>query len=145
MATSSPFLCTRRRGPRCLIAAAGVLVALGCTDVSPPTAVATPDVTANVVVAGTAAVGGAIEDALDRVTPVLADESSAKPLQMALENLIEALAHQGTAPTMAALERAEGALNAYAVAVGPNGGDSAELDVIALALAGVRARFGTLN
>lgn len=143
MSTPSPLRCIRRMRPSRLTTVAGLLVALGCTDVEPPTAVPTPVGTANAIAVGTVAVATAIEDALDRVAPVLTDERAAKPLQMALENLIDALAGQGTTPAMAALERAEGTLNAYALAVGPDSGDVAELDVIALALAEVRAHFDT--
>jgi hypothetical protein len=130
---------TRRRH---LMTVVGLLVALACTDVEAPTASAIPGGAANAVaVAATAAVSAGIEDALDRVAPTLTDERAAKPLQMALENLIDALSQNGTAAATAALERAEGALNAYAFAVGPDSGDAADLDVIALALARVRANF----
>jgi hypothetical protein len=87
----------------------------------------------------------AIDDALDRLTPALTDDRAAKPLQMALESLIEAIARQDVTPATAALQRAEAALNAYALAVGPTSGDGADLDAIALALMRVRDHVAAMS
>lgn len=140
MSTPSLGRVTRTRQNR-LTAVAGVLLALGCADLGPPTAVPTRVATASAVAVGTVAVASAIEDALDRITPVLADEPAAKPLRMALESLIDVLSQQGVAPATAALERVEQTLDAYSLAVGPDSGDAAEQDAIALAVARVRGQL----
>ena len=139
----TPSLSRVRRVRRSrLTAVAGLLVALACTDGDVPTATPIPVAPANAVAVGTmAAASAGVEDALDRISPALTDDRAAKPLQLALESLINALSQQSSAPATAALERAEGTLSAYALAVGPGSGDAAELDAIALALARVRAQL----
>ena len=144
MSTPSLGRVTRTRQSR-LTPVAGLLLVLGCTDVGPPTAVPTRVATASAVAVGTVPVASAIEDALDRITPALTDDRAAKPLQMALESLIEAVARQDVTSATAALERAEATLNAYALAVGPTSGDGADLDAIALALMRVRDHVAAMS
>ena len=134
---------TRRRH---LTTVAGLVVALACTDAEAPTASPIPVDAANAVgVATTAAVSAGIEDALDRIAPALTDERAAKALQMALENLIEALSQQGAEPAMAALERAERTLDAYSLTIASDSGDGADLDAIALALTRVREEVAGMS
>jgi hypothetical protein len=135
----SPIARAHRRR---LTAVVGLLITLGCIDVERPTAVPIQAGASNVVAPGAvAAASTAIEDALDRITPLLVDEPAAKPLRMALESLIDALSQQGAAAPVAAVQRVEQTLDAYSLAVGPESGDAAEQDVIALALARVRAQL----
>ena len=130
---------TRRRH---LTTVAGLLVALACTDAEAPIPV---DAANAVGVATTAAVSAGIEDALDRIAPALTDERAAKALQMALENLIEALSQQAAEPAMAALERAERTLDAYSLTIASDRGDGADLDAIALALTRVREEVAGMS
>jgi hypothetical protein len=118
-----------------------LLAWLGCTDVTEPVAHTRTTVAAAVAQDATPVGAVAIEDALDRVLPAMSDGAGSKGLETALAALLEALARREPTAAMAAVESAERALDGFARGAGNAGGDAVHIDVIALALAGVRARL----
>jgi hypothetical protein len=120
---------------------APVLLAwLGCSDVTEPVAPASAPVAAAITRVPTPAATGEIEDALDRVLPAMSDGAESKGLETALAALLEALSLGESGAAMASVVSVEQALDGFARGVGDADGDAVHVDVIALALASVRAR-----
>lgn len=114
-----------------------LLAGLGCTDVTEPVVLPAAPVSAAVAQVSTPAVCAEIEDALDRVLPAMSNGAGLKGLETALRAVLEGLS-QGSVGTMA-FESAERALDGFARGA-HDSGDDVHVDVIALALASVRAR-----
>jgi hypothetical protein len=115
-----------------------LLAWLGCADVTEP--VDPPNAYAAAALAQVLPpdAGGAIEDALDRVLPAMSEGAGSKGLETALAALLEALSHGAPGAAMAFVESAERALEEFARGVEYADGDAVHIDVIALALVGVR-------
>ena len=123
-----------------LLFAPVLLAWLGCSDVTDPIAPAGVPVAAALAEVLPPDAGGPIEDALDRVVPAMSEGAGSKGLESALSALLEALSRGGSGAAMASVESAERALDGFARGAGQASGDDVHIDVIALALASVRAR-----
>lgn len=129
----------RRRIGR-LVFAPVLLAWIGCSDVIDPVAPASAPVATAITQVPTPADAGEIEDALDRVLPAMSEGAGLKGLETALSALLDALSRRGSGVAMASVESAERALDGFARGVEHADGDAVHIDVIALALASVRAR-----
>jgi len=113
---------------------------LACSEVTEPTKPADAPAAAAVVQVPPQDASAEIDDVLDRVLPAMSDEAGSNGLEAAFKTLLDALSRGESGASMASVESAEQALEAFARGVGPADGDAAHVDVIALALASVRAR-----
>lgn len=128
-----------RTGTRRCLWLMGLSTLLACADptTSPsPRPAAPPPSSAALAVSTTTF--APIEDALNRAFPALSDDAAAAGLRTAVEAVLDALSRKDDAAASDAIARAEDLLDVYARAVGPENGDAADLDAIALALASAR-------
>lgn len=112
----------------------------GCSGVTESVAPAGAPVTAALAQFPTPEAAAEIEDALDRVIPAMSDGAESIGLETALSALLDALSRGESGAALASVESAERALDGFARGVGFAGADEVHVDVIALALASVRAR-----
>ena len=125
---------------RRLLVVSWVIGAIGCSDVTEPLVPTAAPATAAMTQGLPPDLGGGVEDALGRVLPAMSEGARSGGLETALEALLEALSRGQSVSARASIEAAERALDAFAGGMGPADGDAVHVDVIALALAAVRAR-----
>ena len=128
-----------------LLTLSWLIGALACSDVTEPGNSGGAPATPSVAEVLSPDAGVEIEDVLNRVLPALGDGEGSKGLEAPLRALLVALSRRERAASMAAVESAERVLEAFAPGVGPAAGDAANVDVIELALASVRARIADGN